>query len=159
MAIDRRAFAMRQRMMPDHMSNLDKLVPDSFRGAKFAILEITDAVIVDARRGEDSRGKPKYEPAIVLRFKEFPNRIYWLNTVGVNILADEFGDEEQEWIGKRVPIKVKENVRNPSDGGANDMLWVANRDEWENLFEQDEAARAQAAARKKTPASTNKGGA
>jgi hypothetical protein len=122
--------------MPDHMANLDKLVPASFRGAKFAILEITDAVQVDARRGEDRYGNPKYEPAIVLRFKEFANRIYWVNTIGVNILLEEFGDEESQWVGKRVPLRVQENVRNPSQGGRQDMLWIPNKDEWDELFKE-----------------------
>jgi hypothetical protein len=159
MAIDRRQFEMRERRMPEHMANLDKLVPASFRGSKFAVLEISDAVQVDARRGEDPRtGKPRYEPAIVLRFKEFPNRIYWLNTIGVNILADQYGDEETEWVGKKVPLKVQENVRNPSAGGTADMIWVANSDEWDTLFAQaDELAKKKsappraAAAQQETP--------
>lgn len=143
MAIDRSQFEMRQRKMPEHMANLDKLVPASFRGSKSAVLTVADAVIVDARRGEDPRtGKPRYEPAVVLRFNEFPNRIYWLNTIGVNIVADQYGDEEQEWVGKKIPLIVKENVRNPSRGGTDDMIWVANADEWDNLFAQDEQARA-----------------
>ena len=141
MAIDRRKFEVREQRMPEHMANLDKLTPGSFRGAKFAVLEITDAVQVDSYRGEDRFGNKKYEPSIVLRFKEFPNRIYWLNNIGVNILADEYGDEEADWVGKRVPLVVKEGVRNPSAGGKTDMVWVANRDEWESLFSQDAEAR------------------
>lgn len=142
MTIDRSKFEMRQRRMPEHMSNLDKLVPASFRNAKFAVLTISDAVIVDARRGNDPRtGKAQFEPAVVLRFVEFPNRIFWVNTIGVNILADQYGDEEAEWVGKKVPLKVQENVRNPSEGGTNDMLWVANADEWDSLFQQDADAR------------------
>lgn len=143
MAIDRRKFEMREQRMPEHMANLDKLTPGSLRGAREAVLEIIDAVQVDARRGEDVRtGQPKFEPAVVLRFKEFPNRIYWLNTIGVNILADEFGDEESDWVGRRVPLIVRENVRNPSKASNSDMLWVANRDEWDAIFARDEAARA-----------------
>ena len=141
MAIDRRAFAVRQRQMPEHLSGLDKLTPGSLRGARFAVLTISDAIIIDAERGEDKYGNKKYEPAVVLRFSEFPNRIYWVNNVGVNILADEYGDEETGWVGKKVPLVVRENVRNKQTRGTQDMLWVANRDDWDNLFAEDEAAR------------------
>jgi hypothetical protein len=139
--LDRNQFQMRQRTMPDHMANLDKLLPGSLRGAKFAVVEIIDAVQVDARRGEDRKtGNVKYEPAVVLRYKEFENRIHWLNKMGVNILIDVFGDDEAQWIGNRVPIVVKEDVKNPTEGGKQDMLWIANADEWERLFaESDEA--------------------
>lgn len=132
---------MRARTMPEHMANLDKLLPGSLRGARFAVVEITDAVQVDARRGEDRRtGNVKYEPAVVLRYKEFPARIHWLNKMGVNILCDVFGDDEAQWIGNRIPIVVKEDVKNPTEGGKQDMLWIANADEWERLFaEFDEA--------------------
>jgi len=143
MAIDRSKFQSRQRKMPDHMANLDKLVPGSLRGARAAVLTITDAVIVDAKRGEDRKtGDVKYEPAVVLRFQEFPNRIYWVNKMGVNILCDVYGEEEQAWIGERVPLQVAEDVKNPTENTRNDMLWVANADEWPRLFDEDETARA-----------------
>lgn len=142
MAIDRSKFAMRQRTMPDHMANLDKLVPGTLRGARFAIVEITDAVQVDARRGNSKvGGEPQYEPAVVLRYKEFPNRIHWLNKAGVNILCDVFGEDESAWPGNRIPIVVKEDVKNPTAGSKQDMLWVANADEWEKLFAEDAEAR------------------
>lgn len=149
MTIDRRSFEIREQKMPEHMANLDKLTPGSLRGAREAVLEITDAVIVSARRGDDPRtGRPKFEPAVVLRFAEFPNRIYWLNTIGVNIVADEFGDEESAWVGNRIPLVVRQGVRNPN-GGQADMLWVANRDEWAAIMDRDEVARASTNAVKK----------
>src|SRR4051812_47224277 len=117
MAVDRSQFEMRNRVMPEHMASLDRLTPGSLRGAKGAIVEITDAVIVDARRGIDpNTGKMTYEPSVVLRYKEFPKRVHWLNKVGVNILCDVFGDEETEWVGQRLPITVKEGVKNPREG-------------------------------------------
>lgn len=141
MTINREDFAMRSRTMPEHMANLDKLVPATLRGAHMAVLEITDAVQVDARRGEDKRtGKPVFETAVVLRYKEIPNRIHWLNKAGVNILCDVFGSEESEWVGRRIPVIVKENVKNPTAGGRDDMVWVANADEWPRLFEEWDAA-------------------
>jgi len=141
--IDRSQFHMRARTMPDHLSNRDKLVPDSLRGAKFAILTISDVVIVDSRRGENKRtGEVEYEPTVVLAYKEFPTRIHWLNKAGVNILCDVFTEDEKEWVGKRIPVCVQENVKNPSAGVRQDMLWVANADEWERLFTEDETARA-----------------
>lgn len=143
--IDRQQFQMKQRTMPDHLANLQKLVPASLRGALFAILEITDVAQVDARR-EDRRGNTTYEPSIVLRFKEFPNRIMWLNKMGVNILADVFSEDETQWVGNQVPVVVKEGVKNPTKGGEQDMLWIAQADEWQTLFDEDEKARANAKA-------------
>lgn len=145
--INRQSFAMRERKMPDHLANRQKLVPASLRGAKFAVLEITDAVQVDARRGENKRtGEPVYEPAVALAYKEFPRNIHWLNKMGVNILCDVFGDDESQWVGNKVPVVVQENVTNPTEGGASDMLWIANADEWEKLFAEDEDTRSKSTA-------------
>lgn len=140
MTIDRSKFEMRGRVMPEHMASLEKLTPATLRGAKMACVEISDAVIVDARRGEDRRGQPVYEPAVVLRYKEIPQRVHWLNKAGVNILADVFGDDETAWVGERIPIVVKEDIKNPTTGGRNDMVWVANSDEWPRLFEEYDKA-------------------
>lgn len=138
MTIDRTQFASRQRTMPDHLANLDRLTPGSLKGAKFAVVEIADAVIVDARRDDDkTTGEPKYEPALVLRYKEFPTRVHWLNKAGVNILCDVFGEEESAWVGNRIPIQVKEGVKNPKKNQKQDMVWIANADEWERLFAED----------------------
>lgn len=170
MAIDRQKFAVRERKMPEHLANLDKLVPATLRGAKMAVLEITDAVQVDAYRGNNKRtGEPIFEPAVALRFKEIPKRIYWVNKIGVNILCDVYGEDESEWVGNRVPLVVKEEVKNPTTGESQDMLWIANADEWETLFDawektleakasggdaktvaNDAAARARAAAEKRS---------
>ena len=139
--IDRKAFEMRNRVMPDHMAGLGKLEPATMRGAAFGVVEITDAVIVDAKRGENPRtGKKEYEPAVVLRYKEFPQHVHWLNKAGVNILADVFGDNEKDWVGKQFPIVVKEDVKNPSTGGFNDMVWVADAADWERLFADNDTA-------------------
>jgi hypothetical protein len=141
--IDRQQFAMRARVMPEHMSGLGRLEPATLRGAAFAVVEITDAVQVDAQRGENKRtGEKVYEPAIVLRYAEFPKHVHWLNKAGVNILCDVFGDNEADWVGKQVPVVVKEDVKNPQTGKYNDMLWIADAADWERLFAQDEEQRA-----------------
>lgn len=140
MTIDRSQFQMRARTMPEHLANCDKLVPGSLRGAKFAVVTITDAVQVDASRGEDRRGQIRYEPAVVLAYSEFPKRIHWLNKSGVNILCDVFGDDEKQWVGNRIPIIVQEDVKNRTTGDTQDMVWVANADEWERLFAENDDA-------------------
>lgn len=153
MTVDRQKFAMRQRTMPDHLANLDKLTPASLRGAKFACVEILDVAQVDARRGTDPRsGEPVFEPAIALQYKEFATRIHWLNKAGVNILCDVFGEDETAWKGQRIPIVVREGVKNPTSGGKNDMLWIANADEWQAIFEQYDEASARFDAATKTAA-------
>ena len=139
MAIDRRAFEMRQRMMPEHLSGLGKLEPATLRGAAFAVVEITDAVQVDAQRGENRRtGEKQIEPAVAIRYKEFPKHIHWLNKAGVNIMCDVFGDEESEWVGKTVPIIVKEDVKNPTTGRLQDMVWIADAADWERIFAEND---------------------
>jgi hypothetical protein len=140
--IDRQQFQMRARVMPEHMSGLGRLEPATLRGAAFAVVEITDAVQVDSTRGEDKRtGEKLYEPSVVLRYKEFPKHIHWLNKAGVNILCDVFGDNEADWIGNQIPVVVKEDVKNPKTGKFNDMLWVADAADWERLFSDDVTAR------------------
>lgn len=142
MAIDRSKFEMRQRVMPDHMAGLGRLEPATLRGSAFAIVEVKDAVQVDAKRGENKRtGEPQYEPAVVLAYKEFPRHVHWLNKAGVNILCDVFGDEEKEWVGKQFPIIVKEDVKNPQTGRHNDMVWIADAADWERLFAENDEQR------------------
>jgi hypothetical protein len=141
--IDRGQFAMRQRVMPEHMSGLGRLEPATLRGAAFAVVEITDAVQVDATRDENKRtGEKVFEPAVALRYKEFPKHIHWLNKAGVNILCDVFGEDEREWVGKQVPVIVKEDVKNPKTGKFSDMVWIADAADWERLFAEDEEQRA-----------------
>lgn len=142
MAIDREKFAMRERQMPEHLANATKLVPGSLKGAQFAIVTIAEVHQVDANDGEDLRsGKPRFRPVVLVTYKEFPKRIHWLNKMGVNILLDVFGEEESEWVGKQIPIVVKEDVPNPKTKNTEDMLWVANADEWERLFKEDAGQR------------------
>lgn len=141
--IDRQAFQMRQRSMPDEYAGFDKLMPGSLRGAEFAIVTIADVVTVDAKRGEDKRtGEASYEPSVILIYDEFPKRIHWLNKMAVNILCDVFGEDEKEWKGKQIPIVIQQNVKNPKTSKREDMVWVANADEWTSLFDQDEVQRA-----------------
>lgn len=141
--IDRTQFRMKERTMPEHLSGLGKLEPAALRGAEFAVVTVTDAVQVDAQRGENRRtGEKQFEPAVALRYAEFPKHIHWLNKAGVNILCDVFGDDESEWVGKQLPVIVKEDVKNPQTGKFSDMLWVADAADWERLFSEDETARA-----------------
>lgn len=146
--IDRSAFAMRERVMPEHMAGLGRLEPAQLRGSAFAIVEIADVAQVDATRGENRRtGEKQFEPAIVLLYKEFPKHVHWLNKMGVNILCDVFGDDEKEWKGKQIPIFVKEDVKNPQTKTYNDMVWIADASDWERLFSEDETARANTTAK------------
>lgn len=141
MAIDRKQFEMRARVMPEHMAGLGRLEPATLRGAGFAVVEVKDVAIVDANRGENKRtGEKTFEPAVVLLYAEFPRHVHWLNKMGVNILCDVFGDEEKEWIGKQFPIIVKEDVKNPQTGKFNDMVWVAEAADWERLFSENDTA-------------------
>lgn len=141
MTIDRKAFEMRARVMPDHMAGLGRLEPATLRGAAFAVVEIKDVAIVDANRGENRRtGEKTFEPAVVLLYAEFPRHVHWLNKMGVNILCDVFGDEEKKWIGLQIPIIVKEDVKNPQTGKFNDMVWIADAADWERLFSENDTA-------------------
>lgn len=133
--VDRQKYQMRRQRMPEHMANLDKVVPETLRGAASAVLTIKEAVEVDSSRGRNpATGEEEFEPTIVLMFEEIPNRIYWVNVVGTNILLDQYGEDEKAWLGKKVPLIVKEGVRNPKTKKRNDMLWIASQDEWDGLF-------------------------
>ena len=140
--LDRKAYEMRQRVMPDEMVGLGKLEPSNLRGAAFAVVTVKQVAQVDADRGENKRtGEKQFEPAIAILYEEFPRHVHWLNKAGVNILMDVFGDEEKEWLGKQIPVIVKEDVLNPKTKKTQDMLWVADAADWERLFSEDETAR------------------
>ena len=133
--VDRSRYQMRKQRMPESMANLEKMVPSTLRGASSAVLTIKEVAEVDSFRGKNPvTGEDEFEPTIVLLFEEIQNRVFWSNVVGTNILLDQYGEDETQWPGKKVPLIVKEGVINPKTKKRSDMLWIASADEWDALF-------------------------
>ena len=96
-------------------------------GANTAILTVSRAQEVDVNRdGEEAK-------AVVMEFKELPEFAYWPNNTSVRNLVEALGDDEEEWVGKKIPLEVVRTT-NPSTHKGVDALWVAKPEDWKNLI-------------------------
>lgn len=79
---------------------------------------------------EDNRtGEPR--KALAITFAEFRDNPYWPNGTSIGILCDKYGNDEEKWIGKKIPLE-KVRTNNPSTGQKMDGLWVMDAAEWDN---------------------------
>jgi hypothetical protein len=86
--------------------------------------------------------------ALAVTFEEFPDHAYWPNGTSIGHLIDALGNDENKWVGKRVPIeKVKAN--NPTTGRVQDSLWVAEAKKWDEYLKGAKNGAAQKTVAKK----------
>lgn len=71
---------------------------------------------------------------LVVIFAEWPGKEHVLNKTQYKQLVSVFGENEESWIGKRVPLKP-ESVRDPSAGKQVRKVWVATpQEEWDAIM-------------------------
>jgi hypothetical protein len=69
-----------------------------------------------------------------------------VNVTGVRNLCDKLGNDETEWIGKRVPLVKTESKDPRNGGGVVTSLWVAGVAQWDSIVgKADGKAKAPAA--------------
>ena len=125
----------------DRRPNLN---PDMLRDADAAVLTIDDAQ-TGITTGDG-------RTAAVLEFREFPGYAFWLTKSGVKALVDQLGEDDESWLGAKIPI-VRVRVNNPSTGKKVIKYHVADPDDWNDI-----AAKAKKDTRaRKAAESKNKG--
>lgn len=91
----------------------------------FTVERVEEMDITDPRTEEVRK-------ALAVHFEEFPDKPWWPNGTSIGIICDVYTENEKKWIGKLIPIeKVKAN--NPQTGKAQESLWVAAADEWDDF--------------------------
>jgi len=105
----------------------DSLKARDLGGANTAVLTVSRAQEVDVNRDGAQ------EKAIVMEFRELEDFSYWPNNTSVRHLVDALGDDEEEWLGKKVPLEVVRTT-NPSTKKGVDALWVADPSDWKNII-------------------------
>lgn len=107
-----------------------KLKPADLGRADTAVLRVSRAQVIDANDPESASGTRK---AVVLEFSEFPGQAYWPNRVSTITMIDLLGEEESDWIGKRVPL-VKARTKNPKTKKTVEVLWIADKESWPEIM-------------------------
>jgi len=110
----------------DFSKKLQGLKADMIGRATRIVLTVTDVEeveIPDGRTGEAGR------KALAIKSAEFPDTPYWPNGTSINILCDVLGENEEKWIGKKIPLE-KVRANNPQTGREQDSLWVAKQENW-----------------------------
>ena len=85
-----------------------------------------DAAILTVERVE--RGTWQGQKRMMLHYKELPGKTHFLNATGVKALVEHLGDDDDHWVGLRVPV-VKARTDNPQTGEPMTVVWIATADD------------------------------
>ena len=96
------------------------LTPEMLEDADSAVLTVSEA-----ETGIDIGDRV----AARLSFKEFPEVDHWLTFTGIKTLIKYFGDDDDDWVGERVPL-IRVRVNNPRTGEKVVKLHVADTEDW-----------------------------
>lgn len=113
---------------------LPTLKARDLQGAAFTVVTIAKAPeIVPA-----TDKKSKREKLLLMRFTEWPDRVYYPNSTSIGRLMKGLGSETEAMKGKRIALHVKSEV-NPETKTEGDVLHIAPVEEWGTLIaEYDE---------------------
>lgn len=84
---------------------------------------------------QDFQGERRITPA--LTFREFGDKVLWLNKTQMQYLVERLGNDADKWTGKRVPL-VKKRVMFGDE--AHEKVYVATPEEWDDLLTAAEPA-------------------
>lgn len=112
-------------------NSLPALKPDALQGQSAAILTITSA---NEGNIPDFNAPGGNRRVLRMTFEEFPENVYYVNPAGVTACVEEFGEYTEQWIGKRIPLIVRD-VLNPVTHKEVPALHVAPLGEWEGIFD------------------------
>ena len=126
--------------------------PNKFSKARPKIevtdLEDGDYVVATVAKydevAQDFEGERRVTPA--LTFREFGEKVLWLNKTQMQYLVERLGNDADKWTGKRVPL-VKKHVKFGDE--AHHKVYVATPEEWDDLLAAAEPAPAKSAAKPK----------
>lgn len=126
-----------------------KLVP--------AVLDNSDGAVLTIKEARTGVPTGDGRKAALLTFKEVPlddeerEHVLWLNKTDLTILVDKLGDDDEEWVGQRVPV-VKVRASNPQTGGYVMKYHIAPADDWDELMTKGRGRGAATAKRRRAKA-------
>lgn len=105
-----------------------KLTPEVLGNPETVVLTVQEA-----RTGIETGVGRK---AALLVFQEHPEHIYWLNKTGISTLVERLGGDDNDWIGRQVPLR-RVHASNPTTGGSVVTFHVAPLTEWDELLAEN----------------------
>jgi hypothetical protein len=122
------------------------------KGSRLTVVTIATAPeIVPGQKGRGNR-----EKLLLMRFAEWPDRVYYPNSTSIGRLMKGLGDETELMRGKRIPLQVI-LVPNPETREEVDALHIAPTEEWETLIEEfDGESDGETSARRRTRKKTTR---
>lgn len=106
-----------------------KITHDDFDG-DYTILTLTSFEKVDVPDDSVESGTRK---SAVLTFEETEDKVLWLNGGMIETLVAQLGDDDEEWIGKQVPV---EKYTSRYRGKEYDKVRVMATEEWTKAFKE-----------------------
>lgn len=94
-------------------------------------ISAVESIIVKGRKAPN---------VLVLTFEEDPKRAFYLNATMIDYLIDRLGNEERDWVGKRIPVE-RVTVENPQSGEDVTKLWVCPPESWAKHLRESGNAR------------------
>ena len=101
-----------------------KLTPEVLGSPETVVLTVQEA-----RTGIETGDGRR---AALLVFEEHPDYAYWLNKTGISTLVERLGGDDDDWIGRQVPL-IRVHASNPTTGGSVETFHVAPITEWDEL--------------------------
>lgn len=138
MTIDRDTYGIREKLTPDMLKKKNAMVVTVSRAQQVSV----------TRDGEERM-------AVVLEFAQFPRFAYWPNDTGVRVLVEQLGEEEDEWPGKKIPL-VRARTTNPNTHKQQEVLWVAQSADWQDIFRAAGVRNGKKASKQATKQATKK---
>lgn len=92
----------------------------------------TAATITEVRVDVATKAS-KSGKALILVLKEFPKKGLYVNATGKDHLINEFGDESDDWINKRIsigPVRSENPDKSPNAAKMVTTVWVLEPETW-----------------------------
>lgn len=125
---------------------LPTLKVSDLKGAKETVLTLAKAPeIVQGF----TKGKNQREKLLLMRFREFPEKVWYPNQTSIARLMKVLGKETENMVGERVPIVVEE-TQNPETRAEVEALFIARESQWKQLLMEFDAEEINDAKTKKT---------
>lgn len=112
-------------------NSLPPLRVEALEGKSAAILTISSA---SEGNIPDFNAPGGQRRVLRMTFDEFPENTFYVNPAGVTACVEEFGEYTEQWLGKRLPLTVRD-VLNPVTHKEVPALHVAPLAEWEGIFD------------------------
>jgi len=108
-----------------------KVEPDDIEDGDYTVATVAKYDEI----AQEFQGEHRITPA--LTFREFGDKVLWLNKTQMQYLVERLGNDADKWIGKRVPlVKVVKQFGDEK----HHKVYVATPEEWDDLLAAAEPA-------------------